>query len=443
MASKGLAFMVGALVVLAVPAIVHYTKDRGRWQADADASAGQSALPALDGLADSAVQAIEIVDRDGTLRIVRSGTAWVLANSSDFPARPDAVADFLRGLQTLRLVEASTSDPAKHARIGLVAPADGGEESALARVLGANGQVLAELLLGREDFGRSGSTLFVRRPDESQAWLARGSVPHATSPSAWWDNRIAAVPSTRVRRAEVAFPEAGDAGYALERASPQDFGFQFSPRPEDRELVEEWRHTALARAFSALTLEDVARAEALDTAGAERALVQVATHDGLRLEIDARRLPSAIEGTPGPVWVSVAARVEPAAAGPLADGELPPDPAVVEREAAEIAARASGWWFKVSAGTGATLFTKRDELLKPLPPLPALPEVVGEDQSDAAPTDATAADGDAPAPSSEEPPPSEPVESPSEPAESPVAPEPAGGGSDEPSAGGAPSTPPA
>lgn len=432
--------MVGALVVLAVPAIVHYTKDRGRWQADADASAGELALPALSGLADDAVAAIEVVDRDGTLRIERSGRTWVLANSSDFPARLESVADFLRGLQTLRLAEASTSDPAKYARIGLVAPADGGEESALARVLGANDQVLAELLLGREDFARSGSTLFVRRPDEAQAWLARGSVPHATTPSAWWDNRIAAVPSTRVRRAEVAFPEGGDAGYALERASPQDFGFQFSPRPQDRELVEEWRHTALARAFAALTFEDVARAEALDTTGAERALVRVATHDGLQLEIDARRLPSAIEGTPGPVWISVSARAEAATSGPLPDGEVPPDPAVVEREAAEIAARASGWWFKVSAGTGSTLFTKRDELLKPLPPLPALPEVGVEDLSED-PVDAAVGADDAPAATGEVPASEAPVEPPAEPEEA-TEPVPAGSQTEDPSTNGAPATPP-
>jgi hypothetical protein len=374
MASKALAFMVGALVVLAVPTVLHYSSEKNAVRSDADVNAGELALPALSNMQAADVLALEISDRDGALRVERRGDTWVLPSKGGFPARAERVAEFVRGLQTLRLVEKSTANRDKHARVGLVAPADGGEESVLVRVLGADDAVVAELLLGKEELGRSSPATFVRRVDEDQAWLAYGDLVRTTTANTWFDNRLASVPSTRVKLASVIFDGRGDVGYELLREDPQNSGFSFRPLDEGRELVEEWKYTALARAFGSLSFDDVQPAAGFDTTGSERLDVTVATHDGLVLTLEARRLQSDVEGVSGPVWVSLGAGFEAPPAGPLAEGRTPPDPAAVEREVAELAARTNGWWFKVPASAATTLFTTREELLKPLPVLPALPE---------------------------------------------------------------------
>jgi len=374
MASKALAFMVGALVVLAVPTLIHYSGDKNAVRSDADVDAGELALPALSNMQSSGVVAIEISDRDGALRVERRGETWVLPSKGGFPARAERVGEFVRGLQTLRLVEKSTANRDKHARIGLVAPADGGEEALLVRVLGANDAVVAELLLGKEELGRSTPATFVRGPGDDQAWLAYGDLVRSTAANTWFDNKLTSVQSTRVKRASAIFDGRGDVGYELVRADPENFGFAFEPLPEGRELVEEWKYTALARAFGSLSFDDVQPAAEFDTTGSERLDVTIATHDGLVLTVEARRLASEVDGVNGPVWVSLAAAYEAPPAGPVAEGEVPPDTAAVEREVAALNARASGWWFKVPASVATTLFTTREELLKPLPVLPALPE---------------------------------------------------------------------
>ncbi|MEZ5980433.1 MAG: DUF4340 domain-containing protein [Planctomycetota bacterium] len=365
MTSKGLAIMAGALVVLGVPAFWLYTKDRAGWAADRDPLSGEPALPALADLRPGDLAALELRDRDGSVRIEKKDASWVLPDKGGYPARTDRVTELVRGLQTMRVMERGTSRPDKFDRVGLVAPDDGGEESVLVRVLGADDRAIGEVLLGNRAFDRSEDAVWIRRVGEDQTLLASGAPPRETSAADWFEKSLLKIPSQRVRSVAVEFAEP-DAGYSLVRDDPSGFGFTFAPLPEGRELVEEWRYTAVARAVAALNSEDVESGD-LETLEGERVHVHYETYDGLAVDLDAVRLPGATDVAPGPVWATLAVGSCERFGGALPQGQPFPDATAVDAERADLAARTGGWRFRLPAAVGANLFAQRESLLKPLP----------------------------------------------------------------------------
>lgn len=384
MASKAFAFMAGALVVLAVPAVFVSMKDRSSWESDADPRDGEPVLPEFDDLAPERLAAIELDDRDGTVRLEQRDGTWVLPHKGGYPADLAKVTELVRDLQSLRIGETSTSSPERHARVGLIAPSDGGETAVHVRVLGPSDAVIAELLLGRTDTSRSQNALFVRRPDDDQCYLALGDVRRETSASSWYDAKVLAIPTSDVARAAIEFAGDPDAGYELVRADPEDFGFVFAPRAEGREMGAEWKWTALARNAANLSATDVRPAEDFDASGAERASIALATYDGLVVEGELVRLPSEVEDTPGPSWIRYTVRAQ--ARDGNADDTVSEE---VQARAAELRSQLEGWWFAVAPGTAASLWTPREGMYAPLPEpspepppgVPAGPPLPGPDET--------------------------------------------------------------
>ena len=401
MANKGLAFLAGALVVLAVPAIVITTKDRSGWESDADPLDGEPVLPELEALGTDGLFALELTDRDGSVRIERDGGRWVLPQLDGYPARDDRVTELVRGLQTLRIEEESTSNPDKHARVGLVAPDDGGEAAALVRVLDAEEEAVCELLLGQVDRSRSADALFVRRPDDDQCWLAAGRVPRSTSTTNWFDTGVVSIDTSSVRRAAIAFEDDPGASYELVREDAEQFGFELRPVPEGREPGAEWQWSALARTLANFSCTDVRRDLDGGLDGARRATATLETYDGAVVEGRLVRVPSEVESVPGATWITFEARVD--AERVATDEQL--DPGAARAFVDDFTARVGGWWFEVPAGTAAGLWTPLADLLEPLPEEtlpgdaagPVLPneDGVGGDATDGDATDGEATGGEA------------------------------------------------
>lgn len=378
MASKSIAFMAGALVVLGSAALYISSRDASRYADDADPLAGEPALPELVDLDPDALVAVELVDRDGSVRLERRGATWVLPAKDGYQARTDRVTELMRGLQTLRLTEQGTARADKHVRIGLVAPADGGEEAVLVRVELAGGDDPAELLLGNVDASRSGDALFVRRPSEDQSWLATGRVPRRTTATWWFDARTVTIPTSDVQRVSITFEERPNQNYMLSRDDPNGFGFQLAPLPEGRVPGEEWKWSGLARTAGNLTAADVQSAASFEAAAAaghleagrppEYARFELETYAGLRLEARLARLPSGVDGVPGPSWIRYYADVMVQGAGPVAQNAPERDLAAARARADELNARLDGWWFEVPAGTAAGYWAPLEDLLAPLPP---------------------------------------------------------------------------
>jgi hypothetical protein len=230
---------------------------------------------------------IEIARHDGRTTLRREGGRWVVAERGGYPVRPERVRELLVGLTELRLTEPRTANPELLARLGLEDPLQPGASGALLRVLDGAGAPLAELVIGRRRVRTGGNlpeTAYVRRPAETQAWLAEGRIPADHDPGLWLPRDIASIPRDRLR--EVRIVRAGAEPVTIRRAGDPDGELALDAVPDGREADPE-RLAAIARAFEALTLTDVRR-EA-DTTGEPLGEARFTFTDGLVVTARLRR----------------------------------------------------------------------------------------------------------------------------------------------------------
>ena len=214
---------------------------------------------AFPGLAPRLAEAqrIEIRKHDATLTLLRQGEAWVLPEKGNYPVRPERVRELLVGLTELRLVESRTADPGQHDRLGVDDPAHPGSTALLLRVLAAEDRPIAELVIGRRRVRTQGNvpeSAYVRRPGESQAWLAEGRLPADADAQLWLDRDVANLAADRIRR--VLVRRAGEPELLLVRGEEAEAKLRLEqpadPRPLDEVSLDE-----VARGFEFLTFLDV------------------------------------------------------------------------------------------------------------------------------------------------------------------------------------------
>ncbi len=299
------------------------------------ASASPLAFPGLAArLAEARV--IEVRRHDGTLEIRREDAdRWVLPAKAGHPVRPERVREVLVGLTELRLTEPRTANPEMLERLGLEDPAQAGATSSLLRVLDGRGQPIAELVVGRRRMRVQGNvpeTVNVRRPAESQAWLAEGRLPLDGDPNLWIDRDIASIPRDRVRAAAVS--RAGEPPLVLRRGRDPEAGLAVVEPAETPEL-DELSLDEVARAFEFLTFLDVRRAA--DIPGARIAEARFELTDNLRILVTTHK-----EGEE--LWATLSA-----------EGD---------EEARQLGARWSGWAYQVGQWKERAFAPRLEDLAK-------------------------------------------------------------------------------
>lgn len=206
--------------------------------------------------------AIEVKRHDGTLVIRRSSPdVWVLPAKADHPVRPERVRELLVGLTELRLTEPRTANPAQQAQLGVDDPVTPGSTATLLRLLDASGAPMMELVLGRRRMRVQGNvpeSIYVRRPGETQTWLAEGRLPVDGDPNLWIDRDIANLPRDRVM--SLAVVRADAPALRLRRADGADARLSVV-EPEEVPALDDIALDDIARAFEFLTFLDVRRAE--------------------------------------------------------------------------------------------------------------------------------------------------------------------------------------
>lgn len=341
------------------------------------------------GLDQAAV--IEAQAGDDVVTIRRDGEIWRVEQQHGFPADPERVRAVARGLAALEIVEAKTAAPDRLARLELEEP--GGEEAKGRRLTlkDASGAVLASAILGKARFdvyggGRGG--LYVRRADESQAWLAAGEVDLPADAMGWVDTIVVDLTEDDMRTVTLN-PGSADP-IVISRASDEAINLSLDRVPEGRTADAE----ALARigaTLSSLAMQDVRPASAKPVP-ADAPAARFETRDGrvvtLRLLVEG-------EGEAAEHWAALSVEAPPAkaasepAAAPAveagaeaaatdaasatasadasapAEGSAGADPAAA---AAKLAARVDGWTFKLPRWITERLLSSRDALLVPVEP---------------------------------------------------------------------------
>ena len=205
----------------------------------------------------ASIAKLELRKNDATLVVLRDGNRWLLPEKGNYPIRAERVRETLVGLTELRLLEQRTSDRAQLSQLGLDDPTITGSTAILLRGLDGNGAVVVELVVGRRRVRTQGNlpeSVYVRRPGETQAWLAEGRLALDTDPQLWVDRDIGNIPAERLRRVTV--NRVTEGVLVLERGGEADAKLKLveppNPPSQDEVSLDE-----VGRSFEFLTFLDV------------------------------------------------------------------------------------------------------------------------------------------------------------------------------------------
>lgn len=310
-----------------------------------ESPAGNSSAPLMfQNLASRLSGAARIEIRQGAKSVAvakRDAEVWVLPDMQDYPVRPEKVRELLVGLTELRLTERRTNDAAMLDRLGLEDPT-ANSTAALLRVLDGKDDPIAELVVGRRRMRTQGGvpeSVYVRRPAETQAWLAEGRLPLDADPQLWIDRDIANIARERVLKVEAT--RLGEAPLVLTRGEGPD-GVLTVTTPAQTPPLEEGSVDEVGRAFEFLTLTDVRKEGAAP--GQPLGETRFSLTDNLAITASGYQDGDAI-------WVRLAA------AG--------------DDEAARLNARWRGWAYKAADWKAKALLPRLQDMRKAEAPAPA------------------------------------------------------------------------
>lgn len=295
------------------------------------------------------VASVVIEDAKGTLSVTRRDGGWVLAESDGYPARAGKVRAVVVGLARLTLLEPKTRREDRYAKLNLRDPET---EDALSRRLtlkAAGGEVLARVIVGRRNFTfQAGDAVYVRKPDDAQSWLARGTLELGTQPSDWLRPMIVDIKPGRVAR--VVVRHADGETVVASRTSPEDKNFAVENLPAGARLKNESAADNFGLALENLQLVEVRRADAIAFPGDATVKAEITTFDGLT----ARLTLAEVDGKD---WLRLSFSAR-------ADGSEPADGKDVAKEARDLAARTEGWAYRISGYRAVDLKKRMADLIK-------------------------------------------------------------------------------
>lgn len=316
-------------------------------------------FPDLVGKLQSAAR-IEIRGKDTLVMTRADGGAWGLADRAGYPVQQQRVREMLTGLTELQLTERRTADAAQLKALNLDEPGSADSTALLLLVKDASGATIAEAVLGRRRVRMAGNlpeAIYVRRPAETQAWLAEGTLRVDAERNLWIDRDILDI--KRVRVARVVATQ-GESSVTVMRDGPAAEKFTLVDPPENF-TADESKVDDLGRALEWLTLDDVVPRASLEGAE-EKARVVWALFDGTTITARVLEKDSVRHATFDVAW----ARPE---------GELPQGPEMrtaeqAEAQAKDAQARLANWAYRLPDWKMAILLTTLDTL-RATPPAPA------------------------------------------------------------------------
>jgi hypothetical protein len=336
MQKRGLIILAAATLVLVLLAIVALvTGDRGVSRA----SPGQRALPDLAAkLGD--ITSIGLSRSGFFVTFVREGDDWFVAEKGNYPAATPKVRQIALAMADLTLVEPKTQKADFYPRLELEDPGKG--KATLVSIKDKSGASLAELIVGKRRYDRLGGGndgVYVRKPGDAQAWLARGSLEFSDQLSSWLDRRILDIPDKRIAKVTLTQP---DGTKLVLSRSASDAKLTVENAPADAKFKSETAPGEPATAFEALDLDDVKPAAEMPVPDKDLVTAEYTTFDGLTVNV---RLFERDKAS----WIAVSAT----GSGPA------------EAEAKQIDDKLSHWIYAIPSYKANMLKTKLADLLEP------------------------------------------------------------------------------
>ncbi len=260
MQNRNLLILAGTTAVMLVAGLM-LTRQQAP-QSDARA-ADQPLLPAFSTKLGQ-LDALTITEGGGktAIELKREGERWVLANKGGYPADVAQLRTYLGKLADARLREQKTSNPERHAALGVEA-VDTADARSLMVTLGGIDPPIRLITGSLSTAGAAGT--FVRFADEPQSWLASGTLRPETALGNWIPAEIVNLPANRLRSATITAPDG--AVLTVAKNDPADEHWAIQDLPRGKEPSSEFAGNVLTSTPDNLRLDDVMKAEGLSPEG--------------------------------------------------------------------------------------------------------------------------------------------------------------------------------
>ncbi len=295
----------------------------------------------------NAVTSFTIAAKRSKLTVLRGKSGWAMKEKDGYAVNPVMAKSLLVGIAELKIAEPKTAKPDLDARIEVEPVSAKEAKSRLVTVTGPGGKVLANLIIGKTKEARAGigpGLVYFRRPGAKQAWLAAGNISIEDDPLKWLVRRLADVRRGRIRR--IILTQGDGKKTVVGRTKPgEEMKLLTTPLPEGMVAKDDGSITGLTNALSRLDLTDVQSATKVDFKKNLAGTAELRSFDGLVVTAKVAKLGDK------DYWIAFTAAFDPKnALGPTGKaakkaGLKSAD--AVKKEAAALAARLSGWAYKL------------------------------------------------------------------------------------------------
>jgi hypothetical protein len=244
-----------------------------------------------------------------TLRIVGAGdqtlvtlskaeSGWTVGERDGYEADIEKVREYLLRLADATLIEAKTATETLYAKLGVESVSSAEAKGMRVEVEGLKTPV--KLIVG--NYNSQGGGTFVRRNDEKQSWLAKGTLTPEKLASNWLQKALADIPSSRIQRVET---DVTGKLLVVHKTNPMEANFVVDGVPKGRELNSAFEGNGMASVLSGLRFEDVRKAGADEVTAANATVkTRFQTFDGVIITA-----MSQVQGDK--TWVGFSAMLDP------------------------------------------------------------------------------------------------------------------------------------
>lgn len=316
---------------------------------------------------------------------------WVVEELSNYPSFALLVSDVITGVTNLQTIEGKTLRPDLYSKLAVEPPTASDARSTRLEFFTADNKKIGDIILGRTKSAMAGQeSLYVRRPDEDRAWLAKGKAEAPTGKIGWVNNEVLVVDLPRIRSATLNTPAKGPRVHVF-KTSRDERDFTIEGMPDDHEVKDIFGAEDVARVVQQLSFEDVRPADKFKIDTTAKPWAEFVTFDGLKIDLW-------LQEADGKNWVALRASAvpaEPAAAPPPSPAPAPapeataaPDgapspeaaaePAEKPRDVAEeiktINERVTPWVYAIPSYENGNLRKTLDDLIEKKPDDKAAPD---------------------------------------------------------------------
>lgn len=201
------------LILLAILAMMMLTLQQNQVEEDDES---EKLMPALKENLNN-LEKLEVRSATGSFNLVKQDQGWVVLEKNSYPVDFTMLSSLLEGLSKARLIEQKTARPENYSILEVRDISDEGSKAK--QVSGSAENYDFSILIGKSSQGREGQ--FVRRPDETQVWLADRLLDVNTSVLAWLKPEFINIESEEIKKIEQ-FDLKGQLQFTIERVDGED-----------------------------------------------------------------------------------------------------------------------------------------------------------------------------------------------------------------------------